>query len=33
MGNLKKLAWFAVYWLASVAVLTLVATLIRWAIL
>ena len=33
MRNLSKLAWFVVYWLASVAALTVVATLIRWAIL
>lgn len=33
MRNLKKLGWFAAYWLASVAALTVVATLIRWAIL
>lgn len=33
MRGLSKLAWFAVYWLGSVATLTLVATLIRWAIL
>ena len=33
MGSLRKLGWFAVYWLGSVAALTLVATLIRWAIL
>lgn len=33
MRNLSKLAWFAALWLASVAALTLVATLIRWAIL
>ncbi len=33
MRKLSKLGWFAAYWLASVAALTLVATLIRWAIL
>jgi hypothetical protein len=33
MRTLSKLGWFAVYWLGSVATLTLVASVIRWAIL
>lgn len=28
-----RLGWFALYWLASVAALVVVAALIRWAIL
>jgi hypothetical protein len=29
----SKLGWFVFYWLASVAALTVVASVIRWAIL
>ncbi|WP_306029211.1 hypothetical protein [Stappia sp. MMSF_3263] len=32
-GLARKLAWFAVLWLAGVTVLTVVAGAIRWAIL
>lgn len=32
-GLARKLAWFALLWLAGVTTLTVVAGLIRWAIL